>query len=156
MATDFQRTAFRTLLKTAREQARLTQRELAAAVGVSPSAVAQWEGGSSAPREDLATRLEQTLDAEPGTFRMVLGFAPRDLRIPGVMTHAEIVEADPDLTPCQRRLLHVIYDEMTRDTRSAAQRAEHRALYGGPEPDPDDLAETEQQAQQAAEQQALT
>lgn len=156
MATDFQRTAFRAILRTAREQAGLTQRDLAAAVGVSPSAVAQWEGGTAAPREDLAAAAEHALNLAPGTFGMVLGFAPRDLTLAGVVTHAELVEADPYLTPSQRRLLHLVYDEMTRDTRAAIQRAEDSALHGDPtEEDPEGALDAQQRDQEQAEQQAL-
>ena len=45
----------------ARHRKRMTQRELAAALGVSPSTVANWERGASYPLK-LAGRVEECLD----------------------------------------------------------------------------------------------
>lgn len=49
-------------VKRARERARLTQRELAQAVGVDRKTVGNWEAGVSSPRSSLG-RLESVLGA---------------------------------------------------------------------------------------------
>jgi transcriptional regulator with XRE-family HTH domain len=47
--------------RSIREKAHLTQAEVARAVGVSPSAVAQWEGGRRVPSGDAASRYAEFL-----------------------------------------------------------------------------------------------
>lgn len=154
MATDFQRIAFRAAFRTAREAAGLTQRQVAAKLGCAPSTVAQWDGGVSAPREDMAARLEQLLDAEPGEFRQLLGFAFRDLTTPG--SFAEAVESDRWLRPDQRRLLNAIHDHMVTANRHADQQAQQRAEHlATQDVDPAPDAAAAEQAQQHAEDQAL-
>lgn len=52
-------------LTQARRLAGLTKRATAAAVGVSPAAVGQWESGATAPRPDHIVRLAELLDVAP-------------------------------------------------------------------------------------------
>lgn len=46
-----------------RETARLTQGEIARAIGVSPAAVSRWEAGERSPRGEPARRYGALLDA---------------------------------------------------------------------------------------------
>lgn len=150
MATEFQRTIFKGLLKTSREDAGLTQRDLAARMQVDPSTVAQWEIGRSAPREELAAKLEHVFDADPGTFRTVLGFEVReDVTMPGVTTVRDAIAADRWLTGEQRHYLTLLYRDMVRRTRSQERAAIDAAIDADQEReafqvsyDPDDDAYT--------------
>lgn len=128
MATEHQREVFKALLKSMRETAGLTQRQLAARMQVDPSTVAQWEIGRSAPREELAAKLEQVLDVDPpGVFRVLLGFAVRDdLAVPGIVTFHEVTANDRWLTDEQRLYLRTLHSAMTQHTRQmAAAREDH-------------------------------
>ena len=51
-------------LRKAREQKSLTQVELAKNLGISQSAVAQWESGRSFPAPAMASRLQKLLGIE--------------------------------------------------------------------------------------------
>ncbi|MEW2254978.1 helix-turn-helix transcriptional regulator [Streptomyces sp. NPDC047869] len=53
--------------RTWREGRRLTLREVADAVGVSPSTIHRWEQSRSAPRGAYALRLAATLDIDTET-----------------------------------------------------------------------------------------
>jgi len=128
VATEHQREVFKALLKSMREDAGLTQRQLAARMEVDASTVAQWEIGRSAPREELAAKLEHVLDADPpGVFRVLLGFAVRDdLALPGIVTFHEVTANDRWLTDEQRLYLRTLHTAMTRHTRQiAAARKDH-------------------------------
>jgi len=50
MATESQRRVFRRLVKQARTDAGLSQRQLATALGIGFTAVSEWERGESPPR----------------------------------------------------------------------------------------------------------
>lgn len=49
-----------------RERAGLTQKELAAAVGVDPSAVSYWENGQTAPTMNNLVKVASVLNCKPG------------------------------------------------------------------------------------------
>lgn len=144
MATGFQRVLFSSAFRQERARTGLKQRDIAAALKVAPSTVAQWESGTSAPRERLTDALEQLLGTERGAFRAMLGYSARDGEGPHVWTFAEVVENEPNLTRQQRRILNLLFDDMTANTRKAAERGEL--------PDEDDEDET---ARQQAEDEAL-
>jgi transcriptional regulator with XRE-family HTH domain len=156
VATGFQRTVFKSAFKQERARAGLTQREIADALKVAPSTVAQWESGVSAPREQIAVTLEELLDTQPGAFRMLLGYRA-DQRAGGVATFAEVVENEPYLTHEQRRILRLLFDDFTATTRAA----ERGGFTDSDDEDPQDRdqrlewqAEQERLAQQRAEQEA--
>lgn len=48
-------------LREVRERARLSQSELASAIGVTPACVSRWEAGQRLPRGDAAERLAAEL-----------------------------------------------------------------------------------------------
>ena len=54
-------TAFPAQFREARQQRRLTQVQVAEALGVSQSAVAQWESGRSVPSAATAAKIEKLL-----------------------------------------------------------------------------------------------
>ena len=55
-------------LKLRREELELTRTELAVRLGVSPSAVSNYENGLSFPKEDVILRLFDTLEIDPNTL----------------------------------------------------------------------------------------
>jgi len=129
MATSQQRAVFRRRLLQARTAVGLSQRDIAKATGVSPSTVAGWENGESAPREPTAARLEQVLRLEEGTLGRLLGFLPATVKQEAIDSVNELIEADPRLGPRERRLLRSMYAELVR------QRAESGDEASPPVPD---------------------
>jgi transcriptional regulator with XRE-family HTH domain len=80
---------FGSRLRKAREQKSLTQVELAESLGVSQSAVAQWESGRSSPGAATASQLQKLLGIDPpeaGGGERVLTWRPfgRRPRLPVV------------------------------------------------------------------------
>ena len=53
-------------IKTFREKAGMSQRDLAYAIGVSQSAVAQWETGTAQPTLDNLRKVADILGISPG------------------------------------------------------------------------------------------
>lgn len=49
-------------IRTARQNSKISQSELASAVGVTQQAVAKWEAGQSLPRADKLIQLARILD----------------------------------------------------------------------------------------------
>jgi transcriptional regulator with XRE-family HTH domain len=119
MATNHQRTVFRRRFLQARTDAGLSQRDVAKAVGVSPSSVAGWENGESAPREATAARLEQVLNLEEGTLGRLLGFLPTSVKSDAIANVSELIDTDPRLGPRERRLLRSMYTELVRQRQEA-------------------------------------
>jgi transcriptional regulator with XRE-family HTH domain len=121
MATSHQRAVFRRRFVQARTAAGLSQRDIAKAAGVSPSSVAGWENGESAPREHTAARLEQILHLEEGTLSRILGFIPATVKQDAINSVSELIDTDPRLGPRERRLLHSMYGELVRQRQQASQ-----------------------------------
>jgi len=77
--------SFAARFRLARKRKKLTQVAVADALGVSQSAVAQWESGRSFPSSDLARRIEKLLDIKyapqpeegAGNYRVTGGRHPR-------------------------------------------------------------------------------
>jgi transcriptional regulator with XRE-family HTH domain len=123
VVTAAQREVFRRALRQAREEAGLSQRALARAVDVTPAAAWQWErdNGSTVPRMDMTTRLEQVLKLEPGHLSRLLGYVPATTE-PGTATSVvAAARADPRLGDSERELLIAVYRELVR--QSTAKRA---------------------------------
>jgi len=60
--------SFRERIKSRREELGLTREDLAGRLGVSPSAVGNYENGHSFPREDVILRLFDCLETDPNTL----------------------------------------------------------------------------------------
>jgi transcriptional regulator with XRE-family HTH domain len=76
MATAAQKAEFRGLLRQSRKRQRRSQRELASVLGVSHTAVSQWEAGRSLPAPNKMPDLERALELEPGSLSRLLGYLP--------------------------------------------------------------------------------
>jgi transcriptional regulator with XRE-family HTH domain len=66
-----------TVARRYRQARNLTQRQVASALGVSASAVAQWESGADVPRRANALRLDEVLDAA-GAVAAAFGYTADD------------------------------------------------------------------------------
>ena len=67
--------AANSLIRGLRTAKHLTQRQLAAAIGVSPAAVGQWETGAETPKRANALALDEVLEAN-GSIAAALGYQP--------------------------------------------------------------------------------
>jgi len=113
-ATPEQREVFRRALDRARAQAGLSQRDLARRLGVTASAVSQWEAGQSAPRPTLVTQMEDVLGLSEGSLARLLGYLPVSAEAQAVSSVLEALEADPRLGARKRDLLATMYDKLVR------------------------------------------
>lgn len=103
-----------------REAAGMSQETLGAAVArhedrpqaYGQSTVQKWENGEVDLRPARIEAIERALGLRSGTLTRLAGSLPLDAR--QVRTVAEAVEADPRLTPQQRRALLAAYREMVR------------------------------------------
>ncbi|HEX6677772.1 MAG TPA: helix-turn-helix transcriptional regulator [Actinomycetes bacterium] len=130
MATADQRENFARALGRARAECGLSQRELAAALGVSQASVSQWLTGQSAPKPERIAGLERVLRLAPNALARHLGPAPSDQQDQkSVMTVAEAAEADPRLGEREQRILNAVYRELVHQ-RAAEQRDGEQATTG--------------------------
>jgi transcriptional regulator with XRE-family HTH domain len=121
VATEEQREAFRQALRHARERRALTQRALSRIIGLTNSAVWQWEEGKAIPRPEIVAKLEAALDLGPGVLSRLLGYLP--ITAPpdkATMDVLEALQADPKLGDRERKLLATIYRELVAQ-REAGQ-----------------------------------
>lgn len=105
---------FRRALQAARADAGLSQRKLARKLGVSYSAVSQWEMGTTSPRQAMLRELERTLGLEDGDLGQHLGYLPARAQERALITVADAIEKDPRLGERQRELLRTMYRELVR------------------------------------------
>ena len=121
MATDEQREAFRQALRHTRQQRGLSQRALSRAIGLTNSAVWQWEQGKAIPRPEIVAKLEAALDLGPGVLSRLLGYLPiTQPPAKATMDVLEALQADPKLGERERKLLATIYRELVAQ-REAGQ-----------------------------------
>jgi transcriptional regulator with XRE-family HTH domain len=112
--TESQREAFRKALRRAREEHGLSKRGLALRIGVTQSAVWQWEEGRVSPRPELLAVLERALDLAPGGLAYLLGYLPPAGVSKAPASVTEAIEADPRLGNRERKLLVAMYHELVR------------------------------------------
>jgi transcriptional regulator with XRE-family HTH domain len=113
VTTEEQREAFRQALRHTREQRGLTQRALSRIIGLTNSAVWQWEQGKAIPRPEIVAKLEAALDLGPGVLSRLLGYLP--ITQPpdkATMDVLDALQADPKLGARERQLLATIYREL--------------------------------------------
>jgi transcriptional regulator with XRE-family HTH domain len=108
-----QRDAFRHALRTAREAAELSQRAVARVLGLTPSAVWQWEEGRAVPQRATLVRLERLLELKPNALGRLLGYGPVD-DSGTVASVVDAVQADPRLGAAERKMLLTFYDWLIR------------------------------------------
>ena len=121
-------TTFGQALTAARQQQHLSQKALAALVGVHSSAVAQWEQATTKPRNDHLFALERALRLAPGALARHLGVGPPTdapaRSLPGVV---EAIRSDRSLTEQAQRLLVELYQQLRTPPRPRrAPRAPNR------------------------------
>jgi transcriptional regulator with XRE-family HTH domain len=121
--TETQREVFRKALRRAREARGLSKRGLARKVGVTQSAVWQWEEGKTAPRPETAAALERALGLQPGALAQSLGYLPVEGVGTVTVSVIEAIEADTSLGKRERELLATMYRELIRQRESADGRA---------------------------------
>ena len=114
MATDTQKAAFRRALRRAREAGGHSQMGLSLAIGVSRSAVWQWEEGRALPTEANVAMLEQTLELPPGSLSRLLGYVPADAVERSATSVIDALENDPKLGERERELLATMYRQLVR------------------------------------------
>jgi transcriptional regulator with XRE-family HTH domain len=130
VATADQRENFARALGRARAECGLSQRKLAAALGVSQASVSQWLTGQSAPKPERVAELERVLRLAPNTLARHLGSAPSFMPDgKPVMTVAEAAEADPRLGKREQRILAAVYRELVHQ-RAAELRGADQAPTG--------------------------
>ena len=113
-------------MRRRREELGLTRQALADRLGVSVSAVGNYETGISAPKEEVLLRLFDALEAEPnylyrGSYRAASGGHSDEER--------RLLAKYRDLPLSGRQTIHTLVDaltEMTDDLRTAAPAAERR------------------------------
>ena len=76
MPSGKQKEEFRRLLREARERSHRSQRGIATALGVSHTAVSQWEAGRAVPVPATVPELERELSLDPGALSRLLGYLP--------------------------------------------------------------------------------
>jgi transcriptional regulator with XRE-family HTH domain len=116
--TESQREAFRKALRRAREEHGLSKRGLALKIGVTQSAVWQWEEGRVSPRPELLAVLERALDLAPGALALLLGYLPPEGVRKAPVSVTEAIEADPRLGSKERKLLVAMYRELVRQRKN--------------------------------------
>jgi transcriptional regulator with XRE-family HTH domain len=117
-----QREEFRRMLRRGREQRRLSQRKVADTIGVSHTAVSQWESGRSLPVPAKVPDLERLLDLEPGTLSRLLGYLP--IASGDDKTSLDVIEAirrDARLGEHGQELLITMYRQLLRQHEQPAE-----------------------------------
>jgi transcriptional regulator with XRE-family HTH domain len=119
MATDEQKAAFRRRLRQEREAARQTQMGLSLKIGVSRSAVWQWEEGKSVPNQANVAALERELRLHPGELSILLGYLPAGATEREVASVIDALEADPKLGDRERELLAAMYRQLVKQRQAS-------------------------------------
>ena len=119
LANERQRRKFGESLRSVRDDLGLSQAAVGDRVGVTGSAVGQWETGKIEPARDTVFALERALDLDAGRLSRDLGYLPPDpLDRPDVVA---AIEADPRLSDQARVMLIALYrSAVLSSTESAA------------------------------------
>jgi transcriptional regulator with XRE-family HTH domain len=121
MATKEQKAAFRRRLRQEREAAGQTQMGLSLHIGVSRSAVWQWEEGKSVPTEANVAALEKELGLQPGALSILLGYLPAGAVEREMVSVIEALEADPKLGARERELLAAMYRQLVKQREASGE-----------------------------------
>ena len=105
-------------MRLRREALALSRAQLAARLGVSPSAISNYENGLSSPKEDVLLRLFDALDADPnylfrGSFRAE--------RSPFSREEQDLIEAYRALPPIGRETVRSLISSLGALCRAQAE-----------------------------------
>ncbi len=100
---------FSALLKKARKNAGLTQKELASILGVATGTVQQWELGTRFPRVTMLKTIEDKLDVA-----LVPTVIEEEAK------HTVIYLNHDDVKACQKRKFDDIFEQLNSDNRDTA------------------------------------
>jgi transcriptional regulator with XRE-family HTH domain len=114
VVTQQQKTAFRRALRRAREAAGESQSGLSQTLGLSRSAVWQWENGETVPTPDNVATVERALRLQPGSLSRLLGYLPAGAVDRETISVIEALEADPRLGERERELLAAMYRQLVK------------------------------------------
>jgi len=114
LVTEERKAVFRRALRRAREAAGQSQSGLSQAIGVSRSAVWQWEEGRAVPTEGNVAALEQELGLQSGGLSRLLGYLPADAVDRETISVIEALEADSKLGERERELLAAMYRQLVK------------------------------------------
>lgn len=92
----------------------LTQFELAGRVGVTRASVNDWCKGRATPGPPQVFAIEEALGIDPGMLSCCLGYLPVSVMTQRPRTTMEVIDADPLLDDLMRRILRLLYQELTR------------------------------------------
>ena len=121
LVTEEQKAVFRRALRRAREAAGQSQSGLSQTIGVSRSAVWQWEEGRAIPTEDNVAALERELGLRPGGLSRLLGYLPADAVDRETISVIEALEADPKLGERERELLAAMYRQLVKQREASGE-----------------------------------
>ena len=99
-------------LRQAREEAALTQDELARRVGLAQSSIQKWEGGRE-PRLDRIALLEAAMGCPRGHVLRLAGYVEE------ATSARDALLRDPSLTPSHRETMVASYDVSVRLSSNA-------------------------------------
>lgn len=114
LVTEEQKAVFRRALRRAREAAGQSQSALSQTIGVSRSAVWQWEEGRAVPTEENVAALERELGLQSGGLSRLLGYVPADAVDRETISVIEALEADSKLGERERELLAAMYRQLVK------------------------------------------
>jgi transcriptional regulator with XRE-family HTH domain len=121
LANERQRRKFGETLRSVRDDSGLSQAAVGELVGVTGSAVGQWETGKIEPGRDTVFSLERALDLDAGRLSRDLGYLPPDpLDRPDVVA---AIEADPRLSDQARVMLIALYRSAVLSSAESAASA---------------------------------
>ena len=121
MADQYEGRKFGDALRSARDDAGLSQAAVGELVGVTGSAVGQWEAGKIEPSRDAVFALEQELGLDAGQLSRHLGYLP-----PDPLDHPDVVsaiESDPRLSNQARVMLIALYRSAVLSSAESAASA---------------------------------
>lgn len=111
-------TAFGLALEDELQRAGRKNAWLAAQLEVSPQLVSNWTKGEREPLPRTAVKVEEVLDAAPGTLTRHLGYLP--IAAAGEIIEFSVIDAilaDPQLDEDSRRVMLGAYSGVTRVRR---------------------------------------
>lgn len=103
----------------------MSQRELASQLGrATHTPFYRWMELKAEPPPAEVFNIERVLDVPPGMLSIRLGYLPPEARgtTPPSTSFEDAIKADPELNDQARRVLRVVYSELTRKPGKRAAR----------------------------------